>query len=489
MPSITSVLLVLGLASAGAFSPVGPLTRSRPVLHARPHAVAMSAELELAMEPEPEEVATEDCSLANPTLCEAEMPPWLRNMAELQERGVGSVALLAATAVSLTLANVASTAAWWLPFWSTPIGPPIGGHALSPRGWINEGLMAIFFFVVGLEIKQELRLGSLSSVKKALLPCIAALGGMVTPMAVYLAVQMLPMMGGGSLAALTVPMATDIAFAMAIFGFFRSRMPASASVFLLTLATVDDLGAIFVLATCFASHVYPGFLAAGAGVTAALAWMCRKKMTDMRLYTAGGAALWWCLLRSGISADIAGVIAALCVSTRAVVGLTDGTTEHLTERLITRLSPLSTFFIMPAFALANTAVPLGGLRAAAAGSAAATVAPAVGIGLGLLIGKPLGIFGSTWLAIKLGAAQMPEGMRNSHLGVVSVLGAIGFTMCLLLTEVSMPPLLQPIPKLAVLISSLVASVVAAGAMARMSPVEAAAATTADEAEAVAKKED
>ena len=297
------------------------------------------------------------------------------------------------------------------------------------------------------------------------------------------------MMGGGSLAALTVPMATDIAFAMAIFGFFRSRMPASASVFLLTLATVDDLGAIFVLATCFASHVYPAFLVAAAGVTAALAWMCRKQSADVRLYTAGGAALWWCLLRSGISADVAGVIAALCVSTRAVVGLRDGTTEHLTERLITRLSPLSTFFIMPAFALANTAVPLGGLRAAAAGSAASTVAPAAGIGLGLLLGKPLGIFGATWLAIKLGVAQMPEGMRNSHLGVVSVLGAIGFTMCLLLTEVAMPPLLQPIPKLAVLVSSLVASLAAAGAMARMKPVEVTACVEPPEEEVVAKKED
>lgn len=488
-----TAILVLGIASAGAFGPIGPLTRSRPALHTRPRALAMSAEL--AVEPAAEEDAiTEECDISQPTLCDAEMPPWLRNLAELQERGVGSVALLVATAVSLTLANVGRTAAWWLPFWSTPVGPAIGGHALSPRGWINEGLMAVFFFVVGLEIKQELRLGSLSSVKKALLPCIAAVGGMVTPMAVYLAVQLLPMMGGGSLAALTVPMATDIAFAMAIFGFFRSRMPPSASVFLLTLATVDDLGAIFVLATCFASHVYPGFLAAAAGVTAALTWMCKKRMTDMRLYSAGGAALWWCLLRSGISADVAGVLAALCVSTRAVVRLTDGGTEHLTERLITRLSPLSTFFIMPAFALANTAVPLGGLRAAAAGAASTTVAPAAGIGLGLLLGKPLGIFGATWLAIKLGAAQMPEGMRNSHLGVVSVLGAIGFTMCLLLTEVSMPPLLQPIPKLAVLVSSLVASVVAAGAMARMRPVEAA--TPADESpvqaavqEAVAKKDD
>lgn len=401
------------------------------------------------------------------------MPEWLRNLAEWQERGLGSFVLLLATAVSLSLANMASTSKWWLPLWSSPIGPPIGGHALSPRGWINEGLMAVFFFVVGLEIKQELRLGSLSSVKKALLPCIAAIGGMITPMAVYLGVQALPMMGGGSLAALTVPMATDIAFAMAIFGFFRSSMPPSSSVFLLTLATVDDLGAIFVLATCFASHVYPVFLAAAAAVTAALGALGRKRNSDMRLYSAGGALMWWCLLRSGISADIAGVLTALCLSTRAVVAVDgDGGTERLSERLITRLSPLSTFFIMPAFALANTAVPLGGVLSVGAGAAAATIAPAAGIALGLIIGKPLGIFGATWLAVKLGLAQMPTGMTKRHLGVVGMLGAIGFTMCLLLTEVSMPALLQPIPKLAVLIASAVASIAGAGAMWRLGPYSA-----------------
>ena len=252
---------------------------------------------------------------------------------------------------------------------------------------------------------------------------------------------------------------------------------------------VDDLGAILVLATCFAHNVAPAFLAAAAAITASLAWLNRRCTNDVRLYSAGGLALWWCLLRAGVSSDIAGVLTALCLSTRAVVRLDDGTSERLSERLITRLSPLSTFFIMPVFALANTAVPLGGLFAGAI-AVAASLGPAAGIGLGLLLGKPLGIFGATWLACRLGVAQMPAGMKNVHLAVVSMLGAIGFTMCLLLTEVSMPPLLQPIPKLAVLISSLVASVVAAGAMARMSPVEAAAAAaTADEVEAVAKKED
>ena len=147
---------------------------------------------------------------SQPSLCAAgsNVPLWVDRANDLQERGLGSVFLLAATALSLTLANTAMTSARWLSFWAAPIGPAIGGHALSPQGWVNEGLMALFFFVVGLEIKLELRRGSLSSVRKAVLPCIAAMGGMIVPMLVYLLTT--AFFGGGSLAAVTVPMATDI---------------------------------------------------------------------------------------------------------------------------------------------------------------------------------------------------------------------------------------------------------------------------------------
>merc|ERR1719331_2805626 len=139
--------------------------------------------------------------------------------------------------------------------------------------------MAVFFFAVGLEIKHEMRLGSLASIRKALLPCIAALGGMVTPMAVYYLCQKAFI--GGSMAGITIPMATDIAFAMSIFGFFRNKMPAASSAFLLTLATVDDLGAILVLAVCFASNVAFPFLGAAAAVTAALTWIGNKKSASL----------------------------------------------------------------------------------------------------------------------------------------------------------------------------------------------------------------
>ncbi|KAG8459836.1 hypothetical protein KFE25_014399 [Diacronema lutheri] len=401
-----------------------------------------------------------ECGLANPTLCgPSTSSSFLQRLLAWQEVGGGGAVLLCATALSLALANYGPTSAAWLRLWSAPRGLTVAGHALSLRGWCNEGLMAVFFFVVGLEIKQELRTGSLRTAKTAILPCIGALGGMLTPMAVYAAVNLSGRFAGGSLAALAVPMATDIAFAMAIFSLFKSRMPSSASAFLLTLATVDDLGAIIVLATCYATGVSAPFLGIAALTTLALALAGRRQArtgADVRVFAAGGAALWWCLLRAGVSADIAGVVAALCVSTRATVD-----SEPVTERLIHRLSPLTTFFIMPIFALANTAVPLA---QALGGKAGAAVAPAIGVALGLLVGKPLGIFGFTWLAHKLGVARMSTDMSNAHLAVVSTLGAIGFTMCLLLTEVALPPAATPLPKLAVLVASAVASVVAAAMM-------------------------
>jgi NhaA family Na+:H+ antiporter len=411
------------------------------------------------------------------------LPHWVDEMAEVVEKGtVPSMLLIVATAVSLTLANVPATSAWWLRFWATHVGPSIGGHALSIQDWVNEGLMAIFFFVVGLEIKREFRVGSLASVKKAILPCFAAVGGMVTPMGVYYLCQKL--MSGGSLAALAVPMATDIAFATGVLGFFRSVMPLSATAFLLTLATVDDLGAIVVLATCFAGNVAFPFLWGATAILAALAviglpgvggrW---KGASDMRIFAAGGISLWYCLLRSGVNSDVAGVLTAMCISTRTNVRLPSGKSEPLTARVIRYMSPLTAFLIMPIFALANTAVRFGGAsvatgtaKAAAAAAAASSKVPAIGIALGLVIGKPLGIFGFTWLCCRLGLASLPDDMNKKHLGVVGMLGGIGFTMCLLLTEVALPEAMQTIPKLAVLGSSAFAAVIAAVAMAALPKV-------------------
>ena len=226
-------------------------------------------------------------------------------------RGPGSVLLCVSTVLSLYLANSARFSAGWLQFWERSSGLVIGGHSLNLRSLVNEGFMSLFFFSVGLEIKKEIVDGSLASIKGALLPCIAALGGMVVPMALYLVVNLI--LPGGSLAGLTIPMATDIAFAMGIYNFFRNRMPTSVSTFLLTLATVDDLGAIAVIATCFAQSICLPFLGLAALAQITLVAMGRKRIRSGKSYLVAGVSLWYCLLRAGVNADIAGVLAALCV--------------------------------------------------------------------------------------------------------------------------------------------------------------------------------
>ena len=298
-------------------SDLSPQTNTDPVVS---EGAALAAEFAAAV-PAPVVDDDDECSVVNPEPCVdikrtgGKAEHFFEKLGELQEGGAASILLIAVTALSLTLANNVRTSAWWLSLWGAHVGPAIGGHALSVRAWINEGLMSVFFFTVGLEIKHELRHGSLASIKAALLPCMAALGGMVTPMAVYAIAQLV--MPGGSMGAIAVPMATDIAFALGVLGFFRTKMPAAATAFLLTLATVDDLGAILVLATCFAKNVAMPFLGAAAAITATLTAIGRSGSSDIKPFAVGGVAMWWCLLRAGVAADIAGVVAALCISTNA----------------------------------------------------------------------------------------------------------------------------------------------------------------------------
>lgn len=385
---------------------------------------------------------------------------WFVRLQRHLDAGLGSALLLLASAVSLSLANYGPSQSSWLSFWAQRLGPSIGTHALTARGWVNEGLMAMFFFSVGLEIKQELVSGCLASPRKAALPCIAALGGMVMPMAVYWVCN--ATMPGGSISGISVPMATDIAFAMGVFHAFRSRMPESAGSFLLALATVDDLGAIVVIAACFAGQVVPGYLAAAVGMLCAAAMIGRRQLKSTRGLVLPSVGLWYCLLRGGINADIAGVLAAFCVPLKSKSG------EEVVERLIPRWSACSALIILPLFALANCAVPLGFLQNASGSTStlpAQCVAVPMGIFLGLLLGKPLGIFGFSWLSVKAGFARMPPSMSMVHLGIISMLGAIGFTMCLFLIENSLSGKVAQVAKIAVFAGSISGAVVSAVVMA------------------------
>lgn len=387
------------------------------------------------------------------------------------DAGFGSVALLGATALSLMLANSAASGVW-ASFWHAHIGPAALGLNMSLHHWTNEGLMALFFFAVGLEIKREFVHGSLKSIKQAALPCIGALGGMIVPMGVYLALNNPAMTASAVVAGWAIPMATDIAFAMGVYNFFKNKLPGGVAAFLLTLATVDDLGAIAVIAVCFAKSLTMSYIAGAAAATGALFLACKKEVTNMAVYAGLGVALWYCLLQGGINADVAGVIAAFAVPGNAPAPAgSDATPEHeggeptLLDHLVHKFAPLSALVIMPLFALANTGVPLD----ASMIGKVFTEPVGQGIMFGLLLGKPVGIAGLSWLAVKAKVGTLPNGMNNVHLLIVGLLGGIGFTMCLFLVEMALAgnAAAANTGKLAVLVSSTLAALIGAGCMARL----------------------
>uniref|UniRef100_A0A7S0N6E7 Na+/H+ antiporter NhaA n=1 Tax=Pyramimonas obovata TaxID=1411642 RepID=A0A7S0N6E7_9CHLO len=491
------------MAGTSASASAGGMRQPRPLLPLRPRASAASAPLlrpcpqvgrrahtvlpvgaaarggltrrrlacrasSAASTPEPSpEIAQEEAAkaLEVPTMKE----PEVHKGSELHhaiEAGLGSVVLLGCTALSMVLANTAM-APVWNALWATPLGPAIGGHTLTVHGWINEGLMAVFFFVVGLEIKRECVFGALKSIKQSILPCMAALGGMVFPMGIYC---MINAAKGGIMAGWAIPMATDIAFACGIFAFFNKKMPRSASAFLLTLATVDDLGAIAVIALFFANNISVPFLAASAAVTAAM-FMLPKLSQQVRVwqYAVGGVALWYCLLCSGVNADIAGVVAALAIPGTAPAPpaseaepLEPDMKPTLMDHLIHKLLPYTALIVMPLFALANTAVAIDMSMI----SALVQQPVAVGIAAGLLLGKPLGITAFSLASIKAGIASWPEGMELKHLLVCGLLAGVGFTMCLFLITLALTatPDAMRLAKLAVIAASAVAGTAAAAIM-------------------------
>jgi NhaA family Na+:H+ antiporter len=285
--------------------------------------------------------------------------------------------------------------------------------------WINDGLMAIFFFLVGLEIKREVLDGHLSSREQIVLPALAAVGGMAAPAAIYL---LIVSMKGGDAALLNgwaIPAATDIAFALGALALLGNRVPMSLKVFLLTLATLDDLGAIVIIALFYSAGLSLPQLALAGGALATLLAMNRLGVTRIAPYAFVGIALWLFVLKSGVHATLAGVVLALTVP----LARKDG--EPIIERLEENLHPYVTWLILPLFAFANAGVSLAGFS-----FSMLTDALPLAIGLGLLLGKPIGILLACGLATRSGLSSLPEGMRWSHLGGVACLAGIGFTMSL-----------------------------------------------------------
>jgi NhaA family Na+:H+ antiporter len=401
----------------------------------------------------------------------------------------GSVLLLAATIAGLALAN----SRWAAPYFGlldTKVGVSWGPSvfALSIKHWINDLLMVVFFFVVGLEIKRELVAGQLSTVRKAALPVAAALGGMLVPALLYWRINP----AGPAAAGWGVPMATDIAFALGVLALFGARVPTGLKVFLTALAIVDDLGAVLVIAVFYTHAIqWPGALAA-ATFLALIALANRSGIRHPVVYVALALGVWAGVLASGVHATVAGVLVAILVPVRSrlhpreFLELTDDRLSRLRQAQMTSDSliedrwqldaisdlrrvasemrppglaleetfhPFVAFAILPLFAFFNAGVAINGRLVDA------LVQP-VGLGviLGLVIGKQVGITVFSWLAVKVGGAERPEGVRWSHIYGGAALAGIGFTMSIFVTELAFDdPGYLANAKVGILIASLVAA--------------------------------
>jgi NhaA family Na+:H+ antiporter len=316
----------------------------------------------------------------------------------------------------------------------------------SAELFVNDILMAVFFLLMGLEIKREFLQGELSTRRQAALPLAAALGGMLVPALLFLAWNR----GGPAAHAWGVPMATDIAFALGVMTLLGKRVPLGLKVFLVALAIIDDLGAILVIAFFYSGNLHGGWLLGAGLVTALLALLNRRGVTRAWPYLLGGVALWAAVFQSGIHATIAGVLLALCTPLRPAP---DDNREPLLRRLEHALHPYVAFGILPLFALINAGIALspGVLHA---------LREPLGLGIltGLLIGKPAGITLFAWIAVRAGVASLPSGTGWALLAGAGLLGGIGFTMSLFIAGLGLSPQLLDSAKFAVLTASLAAGV-------------------------------
>lgn len=374
----------------------------------------------------------------------------------LRTETTGGIILLAATAVALIWANSPLRDAYHA-LRDFRLGPEFLHLNLTVGDWAKDGLLALFFFVAGLELKRELVVGELSRLKQAALPVVAAIGGMVVPAAVALAV------GWGTPGierAWAIPVATDIAFALGVLALTASNLPSSARVFLLSLAVVDDLGAIVVIAVLFTT----GFdlLAAGVAVVALAlyAYLQHKRVRTAWIYVPLALVTWVAVHSAGIHATIAGVALGLLTRVRP----DDGEEEAPALRLEHRLQPWSAAVAVPVFALFAAGISVSG------GSLGAVFTTALPLAIlaGLLGGKVIGILGASMLAVRLGVAEKPRGMGWRDVGALSLLGGVGFTVSLLIAELALPGETSELAKAAVLIASAVASLAAALVLLRRS---------------------
>ncbi len=357
----------------------------------------------------------------------------------LENERTGAVVLIVCTIASLLIANSA-VGVRYVGFWHGYLGP------LSVEHWVNDGLMAIFFLLIGLELERELLAGELSDLKRALLPIFAAIGGIVVPATIHFVLNQ----GTPTQAGVGIPMATDIAFAIGVLALLGNRVPASLKVFLVALAVMDDLGAIIVIAVFYTSDLSFAYLLGALGVAGLLLILNHVfRVMSLIPYLIGGVLMWYLMLRSGVHATIAGVILAFTIPFTSKRDDLDAPSQRLEHFLH---KPVA-FLILPIFALANTGLVIGSDWAAELGSS-----NSLGILLGLAAGKPVGILAASFFVVLIGLCRLPLDLNWKHILGAGMLGGIGFTMSIFITNLAFPGKPETIDasKMAIFLASLIA---------------------------------
>jgi Na+:H+ antiporter, NhaA family len=392
----------------------------------------------------------------------------------LSTEAAGGVLLVVAAVVALVWSNSPWRASYDT-FWSTEFALRLGsthGITLDLRHWVNEGLMVLFFFVVGLEIKRELVEGELRERKRAALPAIAALGGMIVPAALFTAINI----GSPGTRGWAIPMATDIAMALGALSILGRHLHASHKLFLLALAIVDDIGAVVVIAIFYSKGINFSMLAVAGIALAAVLLLRRAGVQQLLVYVALGIVLWYATKGAGLHATLAGVVLGLLTPTKPALSADLVDEEVLrdisnlsaaqetmqlarqsvsvVEWLEHRLHPWTSYVIVPLFALANAGIQISGSQMREAASSRV----AIGIVVGLVLGKTVGITAASWIAVRFGLATLPDGLTfRSILGVAAIAG-IGFTVSLFIVDLAFTdPTLEAPAKLAVLAATVLAA--------------------------------
>ena len=353
----------------------------------------------------------------------------------------GGIILIVCTIVSLLITN-SPIGESYLHFWHFDL------LGLSVEHWINDGLMAIFFLLIGLELKRELYNGELSDLRTALLPIFAAIGGIITPASIHFALNN----STATQAGIGIPMATDIAFALGVLALLGSRVPASLKIFLTALAVMDDLGAIIVIAVFYTAKIATVYLFGAILVLGILFLLNKAKVKSLTPFLVGGVLLWFLMLKSGVHATIAGVLLGLIIP----FSDKEDDEESPSHRLEHFLHKPVSFVILPIFALCNTGIIIG-----AESLQTLTNPNEIGILSGLVVGKPIGITLLSFLAVAVGICKLPLDLNWKHIFGAGILGGIGFTMSIFITNLAFSGNAAEISgsKMAILLASLIAGII------------------------------